>query len=410
MLSSRYDKLPSAAPIRAALVFWFAATLIAVSGCGEDETAEIAPRATFDADLKAPSVIVSSDPGVRPVITSDVTSIDAWLDLVRRFKVGDTIPADGFQELLETPAYRMIDDERKRNNLDRRIMKRVMEDVFANREGLEARAPKRPDLHDNFTYLRDHLNEAAAFNHDFCTPALLNDLRDALAAFIPPEDLPAGISIHFFAGTPLIGFTEPDKFAMDMGLALAAGQEQTVKLLASRLYVVLSPADSVEPDVNQDGAVKLAAAFRLLRRHAIAGWLGDKASIRFDDTHELLRGEALHAPVLQEDAILILKRTTTMMKNMLDPVVVFNQDKYGGKIHNLLHLNDRYEKIGWAMARLIADHFGEDELRNVSDDTVAFMHAYQTAALASASSGELHGLPPFPASMFANLITHLSTH
>ncbi|MBU0741992.1 hypothetical protein KKA85_03985 [bacterium] len=410
MLSTRNDKLPRTGPFPAALASLFAASLIVIAGCGEDHKDRVPPRAAIDADFQAPSLVVSSDPAVRPVIYSDVTAVDAWLDLVRRLTVGETVTLDSYQVLLETPAYRMIDDDRKRNNLNRRIMKRAMEQVFAGRDSLDTPAPKRPDLLGNFTYLKDRLAETAAPNRDFCTPTLLNDLRGALTDVVPPEDLPAEITIRFFAGAPLIGFTEPDKFAMDIGLALAAGPRQAAQLLAGRLYIALAPVDGVKPDFSQAGEVKLAGAFRMLRHSAVASWLGGKASVRFDDAHPQLRGQALHAPEIQADARLILGRMAMMMRNMFDPVVASNQAKYGGKIDNLLRFNDRYEKIGWAMAKLIADRFGKDRLLSVAGDTAAFMRAYQEAALASAASGEPLGLPPFPAGMFEDLMAHLSTY
>jgi hypothetical protein len=385
-----------------------AATLLLACGC--TEKAEPPDGAGAAREQDAPAPLPSSDPARRPVITVDLAAVDIWLDLVRRLDAGETIPVADYEALLQTTAYRLIDDERKRNNLNRRVVKWTLENVFADRDSLAAHPVQRPDLAANYTYLGGRLDDVASFGTDFCTPGLLDGLRDDLVGFVPPEDLPERISLHIFAGTPLIGFSEPDRFAVDLGLALAAGPRQIRTLLAGRLFAALGPRDGVEPDFGAGGAEQLAGAFRLLRLSAVASWLGGKTSIRFDNAHEQLRGQALHAPVLRENARMILERTSRLMDNLLDPPAPAAQEKYGHKIHNFLRFNDRYETCGWVMAEAIVAHGGEDALRRVSGDTDAFLRAYQAAALAPTAGDERHRPYPFPAAQLEDLLEHLKAH
>ncbi|MBC8425803.1 hypothetical protein H8E07_16940 [bacterium] len=403
------DKHAPGTPRTAPRVLLLAVTLCVLGGCAEKEADPVPPRATFDAELKTPSTVVTSDPALRPVITSRVEAVDAWLDIIRRLQFGEPVPADSYEDLLGLPAYRIIGDDRKRGNLNRRIMKWTMESIFGGQDAQAAITAQHPDLIANFTYLKDRLDIAAGFNGDFCTPALLDGLRDALTRYISPEDLPARIPIHFFAGTVLIGFDEPDRFAMDIGLAIAAGPDQTAKLLASRLYATLAPRDGVEPDLGRTGAEKLAGAFRMLRLTAVSSWLGEKDAIRFDGAHPLLATQASHASVMREDARLVLERISLMMNNLLDPVSETGQEKYGNKTHNFLRFNDRYETCGWTMADAIVAHAGEKGLREAAGGTVSFLRAYQAAALAPAPDGRRRPFP-FPAGQFEDLITHLQTY
>jgi len=405
----RHDKHAPRTTRTAPRILLLAAALCVLGGCAEKEADPVPPRAAFDAELKTPSLVVSSDPALRPVITSHVEAVDAWLDIIRRFQVGDPIPVDAYEDLLGLPAYRIIGDDRKRGNLNRRIMKWTMENVFGGQAAQAAITTQHPDLIANFSYLKDRLDVAAGFNEDFCTPALLDDLRDALTRYVSPEDLPAQIPIHFFPGTMLIGFGEPDRFAMDIGLAIAAGPEQTAKLLAGRLYVTLAPRDGVEPDFGRTGAEKLAGAFRMLRLTAVSSWLGEKDAIRFDGAHPLLADQAAHASVMRENARLVFERTSLMMTNLLDPVSEEGQEKYGNKIHNFLRFNDRYETCGWTMADAIVAHAGEAGLQEAAGSTVSFLRAYQAAALAPAPDGRRSSFT-FPAGLFEDLITHVQTY
>ena len=405
MRHHRDDKHTSAR--QAALLL--AVALCALCGCAEKEPEPVPPRAVFDHELKTPSAVVSSDPALRPVITSNVEAVDAWLDIVRRFKVGEAVPVDSYEDLLALPAYKMVGDERQRGNLNRRILKWTMESIFGGDEERSAHAAQRPDLVDNYTYLHERLDTAAAFNGHVCTPALLDSLREDLTRYIAPGDLPERITVHFFAGTPQIGFGDPDRFAMDLGLAIAAGPDRTAKLLASRFYFTLAPRDGVEPDFGQSGAVILAGAFRMLRLSAVASWLGDKDAIRFDGAHAQLGARADHAPVMRENARFALERISLMMSNLLGPGATGAQEKYGNKIHNFLRFNDRYETCGWAMADAIVAHVGEAGLREAAGGTVSFLRAFQAAALAPAPEG-WHGPPPFPADQFEDLIVHLQTY
>ena len=394
----------------AATVLLAIAVLATLSGCGQEERDEAAPRATYDASLKAPSLFVSSDPAIRPVITSDVTAVDAWLDLVRRLEIGEKTDPGEYQDLLDSSAFRTVNDPRERNSLDRRLLRKIMEKVFAPRDTADIRVQRRIEIVASYTFLKNHLAEIAALNRDFVTANLLDDVRNALTRYVAPGDLPARISLHFFPGMPLIGYQEPDRFAVDVGLSLAAGRERFAPILASRLYLALAPSESVKTDFAQNSDVKLAAAFRRFCRGAIAGWLGEKTSIRFLYDHELLRDKAYHPTDLQPHARMTLQRVTEILGEIFEPAFAGDRDAAVDRIDKFLCFGERSETVGWPMARLIADHAGEDRLPELAGDTVAFLDAYQAAALAAETDGAVRSLPPFPAGVYEDLITHLRTH
>jgi len=229
-----------------------------------------------------------------------------------------------------------------------------------------------------------------------------------LTAYAPAAEWPPTLSIELLAGPPLISFSEPNRFAIDVSLAIAGGGKQTTELLAGRIYQTLARVDGVRPDATEDSTLKLTGAFRMLRHGAVSAWLNDKPNIDFDDDHEQLRGTVIGEGALIENANILLKRTATTMNNMLAPLMENNIKKFGGRVHRLYASNDRYEKVGWAMARLIVEHFGEQKLREIAGDTTGFLEAYQEAALADGSGDALDRLPSFPSDMFEELLVLLS--
>ncbi len=381
--------------------------LMSVIGCGDKDLPSTNANVP---ETSPPPLIISSDPDLRPVITSDVTAVNAWLVLARQIAAVDTVDVNAVVELLDTPAYRMIDDTTMRDKSAPNIMKRIMEYVFTHRDTTDTPPPRRKALLDSFLYLRDHLDEIASFNRDHLTPERLDTLRDALLTYAPAAEWPPTISIEIMAGFPLISFSEPNRFVIDISLAIAGGGEQTAELLAGRIYQTLARVDGVKPDATMDNAVKLSGAFRMLRHGAITAWLNDKPNINFDDGHGQLHGPIVGEGALIENANILLKHTASAMDNMLAPMLESAIAQSGGRVHKLYASKDRYERVGWAMAKLIVEHFGEQKLREIAGDTTGFLEAYQEAALADGSGDDLDRLPPFPGDMFEELLIHLSTY
>jgi hypothetical protein len=396
------------AAVRPALILiLYLVALLSIIGCGDKDI----PNADSDIpDTPPPPLIVSSDPDLRPVITSDVTALNAWLDLAHQIAAVDTIDVDDVEDLFDTPAYRMITDAANQDIPSPRIIKRVMEYVFAHQDTTDAAPPRRKALLDSYLYLRDHMDEVAYFNRDHLSSERLDTLRDALVAYAPPEDLPPTISIELIAGFPLISYGVPNRFAVDVSLAIAGGDEQTAKILAGRLYQTFARVDGVRPDATEDNALKLSGTFRMLRHGAITAWLNDKPNINFDDDHGQLRGPIVGEGAMIENAILVLRHSTQTMDSMLFPLQETNITKSGDRLHTLFVRNDRYEKVGWAMAKLIVEIFGEQKLREIAGDTTGFMEAYQEAALVDGSGDALDRLPPFPSDMFEELLIHISEY
>ena len=393
----RAERLPAAA------VILCLSALLIVTGCGDGGSPD-------KNDAAPPPLFVSSDPDLRPVITSDMTAANAWLGIAREIAAGDSIGESTFAELLDTPAYKMIDDDTNQKNLSPRVMKRIMDYVFTHQDTTDTIVPRRKSLLDSQLYLRDHLDAVAAINRDIFSTENLNDLRDVLTRYAPAEEWPPTITIEFMANQPLINFREPNRFAIDVGLAVASGSEQTAGILAGRMYDVLAKVDGIRPIATEDRAVKLVGAFCMLRHGAISAWLNDKPNIAFDDEHDLLRNDRVGEAAMIVDANKILTRTFNTLSNMLDPLLDHNVERFGARIDVLYQFNDRYEKTGWAMARLIVEHYGERRLQEVAGDTAEFLKTYQTAALADGNSDELDRLPPFPEAVLEDLLTLLARY
>jgi hypothetical protein len=270
----------------------------------------------------------------------------------------------------------------------------------ANQTSPHRKQPKRIDLIDNFTYLRDHSEQLQQVRAKFESTETSERLLQIVEGFIPKDKLPTHLELFFLAQAPELKHWEGQWF-LDASLAVAGGHEQISHILASDLYRVTMRPDGPAPG-EAVGREAFIASFRWLAHEAIAAWLEQYLELSFDSDHPRL-GTPL--PIRKE----AVSRFPGVFHNIEKYLrVVLDEPDYmkekGDAIDSLLRGVSSYSAMGHAMTSLIVARFGEERLRECAGSTTTFLRTYQEAArmrynpqTAEIEGDHLPGLAKLPA-------------
>ncbi len=273
------------------------------------------------------------------------------------------------------------------------IMKNLMVHIFGTKT---KRIPKvKPLLHTSSTSPNTSTKSRTSPPGSPSGP-LLDDAALRARAYLPAGAMPERLIVDLSVATPSITWHPEGVIILDMGLALAAGPEQLEDIIAANLLRSLSPTAGVKPYEAANGAEALKAAFRKLHHESMVNWVEDYLNLELDISHptfgQLSDKSRLRAVT---DAELILTRMGEMLDTLLDPTSG-TLDSTGGSIDDLLRLGKRYQPVGYAMAALCVDVFGEARFQAAAlQGTLAWLELYQEAATSGRGSGDLGLLPPF---------------
>ncbi len=336
---------------------------------------------------------------------------EAFMGLGERLAEGKRVALEDFQALCAQEDYACWLKTYDLGYVNGSIMRNVMTYVFADSntatDGMR-RKPKRKELTQNFTYVKEHASEVEQILARFEAEGWHCRVRDRLEGFIDLSLLPQPLTISFLTLLPEIRYLE-DRLLVDAGLALAGGPEQLSRLMASVLYRVLAAPGGRAPHENLPGAEALVATYRKLLLEGIASWLEGYPDVDFADDHPLL-GEP---DILRYEYLTRAAEALAGMHRYL-VIVMTSEEKLnlqGGLVDEVLRGLGAYTLTGYAMAELIATQLGEQELAASAQSTRMFLEAYQQAAVqAKDSQGESSVrpvLPPFPQKEFQALLKML---
>ncbi len=427
------------------------ALLLAVSGCqGKPKTparsgaavGEAAPAGATEAAAASRTTGSGSAPtaaqiaGATPVpgcaVVIDARAATAFADLAGRIVRGERVGDDAFTALVSGPGYaeyaRTISGELFNASIMRNVMRYVYGGVGlpVSRGGAapgkagETRPPKRQDLVENFSFVRDHEDKVQAVLTSLRAGGACRILTLA-SGYIRPERIPSPLDVVIVEAGPDIRYRS-GLLMVDAGLAGAAGEDQLVRLLAANLYRGLEPPRGGEPTAAMPGKPALAATFAKLQQEAVAAWLEGYPAVRFDGEHKLLNApdpSRMQTPAIAGRA---LQRVDDMVKALVtDPSQL---EKNGAVIDDLLRGSGAYPPTGYMMAALIAVRLGDQRWRAAATGSPAdFLRAYQEAAHQRAgatppavlsngvpppSPADLAALRPFDDTKLMELITLLS--
>ena len=334
---------------------------------------------------------------------------EAFMGLGERLTEGKRVALEDFQALCEQEDYARWLKTYNLGYVNGSIMRNVMTYVFADSTTAPDgtwRKPKRKELTQNFTYVKEHTAEVAEFLARFEAEDWHCRVRDHLEGFIDLSLLPQPLTISFLTLLPEIRYLE-DHLLVDAGLAVAGSPEQLSRLIASVVYRVLAAPGGRAPHENLPGAEALVATYRKLLLEGISGWLEGYPDLDFDNDHPLL-GE----PDLMRQEYLTRAAEALASMHRYLAIVMASEEKLhlqGGLVDDVLRGLGAYTLTGYAMAELIATQLGEQQLAASSRSTRAFLEAYQKAAvLAKEDPGESSAtrpvLPPFPQKEFQALL------
>lgn len=370
-----------------------------VSGCGgggksSDETAP--PSSSGPVSIRT---------------TVKTTDLDAWLSIANRLTRDDRVQESDYSQLLSLPAYSQINGSGARR-LNPIILQNVMSYAFAPRdengriEWLD-RKPKRHDLAVNFTYCADHMEQLQAFSNDMKNRDLGAEILSLVDGYLSRKQLPDQLIFSFLVANNSISFVEPDEFIIDAVLGIAAEPHLLPHIIAANVYRQFSGMSENNPANAPAGAETIRRTMRRVRQEGIAAWIESLPEIMFDQQHEILVQSNRHHTEVIYTGDKYLGSFTNLLAEIMDPDKNLLADNSTAP-HDHLNLNKVYQHVGYAMAALIADHFGEDKLKAVSGSTLDFLDAYQQAALDNTSQYELGDMDPFPEKTYQKLIDMIS--
>ena len=350
----------------------------------------------------------------------DLSVVQAFEDLGARMAGGEAVPPEDTAALFAMPGYTLFLKSGGESELNAQVFDNVLRHVFQDSTaaagkgaGGHVRSPKRQDLVESFTYLRDHREELQRFLAQYRNTQAGCQVFELLKGFIPAEKMPQHITLVFLPLKPEIRYLD-EQLLVDMGLALAAGPEQLGHIMASVLYRDIQAPDTPKPS-DLSGLAAMRATFEYLAFQGVAAYLESFGELTFDPGHPQLA----NPPLLRREAITSCPRVMENMDKYLRIVLDDEQQmrEQGKVIDDLLRGGSSYEATGYPMAMLITARLGEARLQQTVGDPRAFLEAYQEAALMKriVASGpipegfpaELELLPPFPDDLFPRLLAIL---
>jgi len=338
----------------------------------------------------------------------------AYDGLAARLAEGKSVTEADFQAMCDDTDYALWLKTLELSYINGPIMRNVMTYVYApppSGSDTTRRPPKRSELTENLTYVRDHTADLARVIADFQAEQRQCQVLEHLDGFLNAEQMPTDLTVSFLTLLPEIRFLD-NHLLVDTGLAIAARPELLTRLMASVVYRDIAAPPGRQPHENLPGEEALVATFQKLRFEGIASWLEDFANVSFDPDHPQL-GKADKG---RQD---IQVKVAEVMNGVIRYLAIALRDDeslhlQGNLVDDVMRGAAGYGRTGYAMAELIVKEFGERRLHEVSHQASAFLQSYQDAAIKLNATTERSAtqplLPPFPAEDFEKVMQLLREH
>ncbi len=321
-----------------------------------------------------PAPALADDGGCQ--VTLDRSGWTAIRQLIGEISEGKEVPNERFQELWGTEGYAVLARLAAEREINPVILANCTRYAFTERTK-PAVAPRRRDLVDNFIYLKRKLVEADRLADMLSAASLQDEICERLSPFVRPGELPDVIQVHLLAMGPVIKYEDGD-LVLDLGLALAAGQEHLPDVLASVIYREVGRERAPEPRKTPLGEAALRATFERLVQEGVAAYIEGWDRLDLDSSHPSLsvKPEARRVPYVRG------RESLQILQASLHTVLTEENGLQGHSLllDDLLRGSGAYPLVGFVMASLIADTYGVDRLHELSDDPIGFLNAYQEAA------------------------------
>lgn len=339
---------------------------------------------------------------------------DAYDGLARRLAEGKPVAETDFQAMCDDTDYALWLKTLQPSYVNWAIMRNVMTYLHAPPQAASEqprRAPKRNELTENLTYVKEHTSDISRVIAEFTAEQRQCRVLEHLHGYLTPEQMPTKLTVSFLTLLPEIRYLE-DHLIVDTGLAIAARPKLLTRLMASVIYRDIAAPAGRQPHENLPGEEALVATFQKLRFEGIASWLEDFANVSFDPDHPQL-GKADKG---RQD---IQVRVAEVMDGVIRYLAIALRDDeslhlQGNLVDDVMRGAAGYGRTGYAMADLIVKEYGEQRLQEVSHQASAFLQSYQDAAIKLNATTEQTAtrplLPPFPAEDFEKVMKLLRKH
>lgn len=396
---------------RSTVLPWFLLATLAVWGCGGGDQGS-GNRDQADGNLASSSETVADQAPADAAVSETVhpkyeihsPAFLSWLNTVHHLQARQTVRSDEYERIFALPAYRMTYGDQGGADFNPIILRKVMEYVFAPDLNVSDRAPKKKRFVTNYQYINGRLDAAINLADTLNTLGTFSRALARAYPFIPEFRRPETLHIHLTASSPQMTWFPPDALILDVGLALAAGPSQLEDMIAATLIRSLAPPASPLPHEAESGREALRSTFRKLHHEGIVNIIEKYPTLRLDVAHPTYQTPDVNRPRALQQAVLVLNRMGLMLETLLDPDSD-TLETTGSSVDDLMRIGRQYEPTGYAMNRLIINRLGPDRFQEAAvSGPVAWLSAYQEAALQGDARGELADMPPFGEVVFTRLL------
>jgi hypothetical protein len=317
-----------------------------------------------------------------PVVVDDAGA-EAFLTLAARIQSGQDVPETKFARLCQQRDYKLWLESQSAKSFNPTILSRVMSYVYApgqtdsSGQKVGQPKPKRRDLLEHFTFLRDHADSVTNALTRLQRGRIGDRILRLLNGYLTREQLPDTLTIAFVVAIPEVRYWEKH-LLVDAGLASAADPDILCQILASVLYRDLAAAKGPEPAAASTGEEALRSTFSRLMVAGVAAWLEDYPHVVLRTDHPLLQRPSDSRLTSVINAPEVMNAVNRYLKIVLQDSAHIQDQRT--LIDDVLTGGSSYSAFGYAMSALIVARAGEDGLRACSHSAADFLASYQKGA------------------------------
>lgn len=342
--------------------------LLMVVGCGGESDSQSRNTSQHPADAPDCAVVV------------DISGWEAFENLGERCLAGEDIPESEFLAFGEHPVISLW-----RQSMTERVpsaskVGHWAEGAFWDEIG-KGRPLKRNADRNSFgksmRFSFDHRDEINPMLQRFIDEGHQCRVETLVRKWFDPENIPEPLAIRFVAAKPELR-SHHGKLVADTGLLLAGGPEQLSRQLVSILYRDRQAMQGPNP-LELEGQAAVAQVFRIMMNEGVAAWIDDMPNTHFSAVHPRL-GKVAFVP---ESVYTIGIRAMDIFNSNLPRMLNSSEamDSSGQDLARAITGAGAFTQGGYCMSETIVHHLGEDRLLQVKSSPLAFVQAYQEAAL-----------------------------
>jgi hypothetical protein len=341
---------------------------------------------------------------------------EGFLVLAERLNSGETIPAPEMESFLELPVMVLWKESITQGKVGNPQVGRWIEAAFWDKVG-QGRPQKlnsdRRSFGMGYRFNFDHrqqIQEAlAAYRAEQNQCRVLELARRWLDA----DKVPDPFVVNFVPGKAELRSFRGNLMA-DTSLLIAAETEQLTRQMVAMLYRDLQAMDGPSP-IEETGASSVAHTWRTLMNEAVCNYIEDLPGTHFNEIHpKLAKVHVIPEQIFQTSVRSVELLNASLPELLADPQAM---EERGFMVAESMAGMGAFTMGGFGLAEVIAARLGEDRLVSVRRDPIAFLEAYQEAALQNATplprpgtmGRELHeSMPAFSDEVFTGLKKILS--